>query len=213
MDFQRARTKEQIESRVDEILNSCAELYNELDFEDITLKMISDRTSLSRTTMYGYYKTKEEIFLDLMKREYLSWNEALSDIFSGNTTTGRETFARAISDSLADRTIFLRLLSIQQTVIERNSSEEQLIRFKTESGIIFKTLHRVLDQSFPSATQESKDLFIVQMLIYILGLYPFTHPTEKQLSSLRAANIEMPETDAARLCYEGILHLTEGLDQ
>lgn len=211
MDFQRARTKEQIGCRVDEILNACADLYSELDFEEITLKMISDRTSLSRTTMYGYYKTKEEIFLDLLNREYLSWNDALSAAVSKKPIDGREAFAKMVADSLHDKNIFLRLLSIQQTIIERNSSEEQLIRFKTESGVIFHTLEQGLKKAFPKAEKELRDQFVVQLLIYLLGFYPFTHPTRKQLTSLRAAGIEMPEINSAKLLYNGIYHLTEGL--
>lgn len=211
MDFQRARTKEQIENRIDEILNSCAELYEELDFEDITLKMISDRTSLSRTTMYGYYKTKEEIFLDLMKREYLGWNDALESAFSKKVIDGRKDFAKLVAKTLLERPIFLRLLSIQQTIIERNSSQEQLTNFKTQSGVIFATLESGLDKAFPTASKEDKEQFMVQMLIYILGFYPFTHPTEKQTTSLMEAGIGMPQVDAESLMYNGIYHLTESL--
>ena len=56
--------------RKDEIINACASLYETMSFKDITIRDIANRTSFTRTSVYNYFQTKEEIFLALTQREY-----------------------------------------------------------------------------------------------------------------------------------------------
>ena len=63
-------SEEQAQARRDEIVNACAELYETMSFRDITLKEIGQRTSFTRTSIYNYFETREEIFLALTQREY-----------------------------------------------------------------------------------------------------------------------------------------------
>ena len=57
-------------ARKEEIINACAKLYKTMNFKDITLKQISLETTFTRTSIYNYFQTKEEIFLALFQREY-----------------------------------------------------------------------------------------------------------------------------------------------
>ena len=63
-------SRDVVESRPDEIVEACRQLYQDHTFHEITLKDISARTSLSRPSIYNYFATKEEIFLALLKKEY-----------------------------------------------------------------------------------------------------------------------------------------------
>ncbi len=211
MEFQRARTKDQIENRVEEILNSAIELYDEMDYDEITLRMISDRTSLSRTTMYTYYKTKEEIFLDLVKKEYLIWNDALSERFHEKDTFTKEEFCRIMTDTLYENKPLMRLLAIQQTIIEKNSSLEQLTSFKKETMELFDTLAYGIHKTFPNATDININLFEVHLMIYILGFYPNTHPVQKQVQSMALAGMELPAMNSKEILNDGLLLLTSNL--
>ena len=56
-------------ARKEEIISACAALYETMSFKDITLKDISQATSFTRTSIYNYFQTKEEIFLALLQRE------------------------------------------------------------------------------------------------------------------------------------------------
>ena len=67
-------------ARKEEIINACEDLYKTMSFKEITLKEIGNVTSFTRTSIYNYFQTKEEIFLALFEREYDRWNEALIDI-------------------------------------------------------------------------------------------------------------------------------------
>ena len=68
-----ARSEERTNARKEEIINACKTLYQTMSFKDITIKEIGNVTSFSRTSIYNYFETKEEIFLALLKREYDAW--------------------------------------------------------------------------------------------------------------------------------------------
>lgn len=59
--------KEIIDVRKEEIINACEKLYENNNFKDITIKSIGEKTTFSRTSIYNYFQTKEEIFLALLK--------------------------------------------------------------------------------------------------------------------------------------------------
>ena len=60
-------SEELTRAREDEIISACAALYETMGFKDITLRDIGEKTSFTRTSIYNYFQTKEEIFLALLQ--------------------------------------------------------------------------------------------------------------------------------------------------
>ena len=89
MTWQRARRPEQIAERREEILTAAADLLGERDFDAISMSEIAERAGLGKGTLYHYYRTREEVFLQLYLRDARAWTgrlrEALDDI-GGETT-------------------------------------------------------------------------------------------------------------------------------
>ena len=52
---------ERTHSRKEEIIQACACLYQTMSFREITLKEIGEKTTFTRTSIYNYFHTKEEI--------------------------------------------------------------------------------------------------------------------------------------------------------
>ena len=52
-------------ARREEIISACRTLYRDLSFKEITIMKIADYTSFTRTSIYNYFETKEEIFYDM----------------------------------------------------------------------------------------------------------------------------------------------------
>ena len=88
-------TPELISERREEIINACEKLYQTMSFREITLKEIGNEVPFSRPTIYNYFQTKEEIFLALFEREYLTWTKELENI--GKKTFNAEGLAEAIA--------------------------------------------------------------------------------------------------------------------
>ena len=59
-------SEELTNARKEEIIDACAALYETVGFKDITIREIGERTSFTRTSIYNYFQTKEEIFLALL---------------------------------------------------------------------------------------------------------------------------------------------------
>lgn len=70
-------SEELTNARKEEMINACASLYKTIGFRDITIRDIGAKTSFTRTSIYNYFQTKEEIFLALFARLIglaLKWN-------------------------------------------------------------------------------------------------------------------------------------------
>ena len=97
-------------ARREEILDACAQLYEIMPFKKITHAMISQKTSFTRTSIYNYFRTKEEIFLALLEREYAEWVADLNALAALDMP--REEFPSAFSALLEKRKCMLKLMSM-----------------------------------------------------------------------------------------------------
>ncbi len=87
-------------ARKEEIINACEKLYKTMSFKEITIKEIGSATSFTRTSIYNYFQTKEEIFLALLKREYELWAADLKDMMARYETMDEDEFADHFAHSL-----------------------------------------------------------------------------------------------------------------
>ena len=84
-------------ARKEEIMNACEKLYQVKTFKEITLQDISRETSFTRTSIYNYYETKEEIFLGLFEREYVVWTQEIGSLAEETAEITREELALALA--------------------------------------------------------------------------------------------------------------------
>jgi AcrR family transcriptional regulator len=210
MDFKRASTDAQVESRRAEILDACAALYEAAGVDGVTIKAIAERTSLSRPSVYNYYDTKEEILLALLQRECEEYTAELRGAFETNAALSREAFCHAMTDALLRHEKMLQIMSINLNAIENNVSDERLVAFKTRMTAMFGVLREGLGKFFPAAPEAERELFLYTHFSFVYGLYPITKPSEKQLAAMKKAGFLKPEP-FGHLCYEGLLRLAERL--
>ncbi|MDQ0204726.1 TetR family transcriptional regulator [Pectinatus haikarae] len=211
MDFQRARTEEQITHRQKEIIDACDALYGKSNFDSVSIKAISELTSFTRSSIYNYYKTKEEIFLDLMQQEYMDWYDEVKTKFENTESMTKNDFCQFLTGSLVKREKMLRLLSIHLTAIENNCRIEKLIEFKKNAAVIFKIFYQGIDKFFPSTPMRTKKAFRSEFFIYVFGIYPFTHMSRKQKTAMKEAHVIFNTISFERLCFHGMSLLAAGL--
>lgn len=176
-------------ARKEEIINACASLYETMSFKEITIKDIGTATSFTRTSIYNYFQTKEEIFLALLQREYEMWNAKLKEIREQNEKMTRMEFAHALADSLVERENLLKLMSMNHYDMEENSRLERLIEFKSVYGQSLTEVSNCLNQFFLEMTLQDKQDFIFSFFPFMFGIYPYTVVTDKQREAMREANV------------------------
>ncbi len=177
-------------ARKEEIINACEQLYQTMSFKDITLKEIGNVTSFTRTSIYNYFQTKEEIFLAIYEREYDRWNEELTVILKENETLSREQLAEKIASSIANREQLLKLLSMNNYDMEANSRPERLTSFKVAYGEAMKNMSRLLTKFCPGKTAQDIESFIYIFFPFMFGIYPYTAVTDKQREAMKNAEVD-----------------------
>ena len=200
-------SEELIAARKEEIITACAELYKTMSFKDITIKEIGNATSFTRTSIYNYFQTKEEIFLALLQREYELWNGRLKEIRAGHEEMTREEFADALAHSLEERKNLLKIMSMNHYDMEESSRIERLTEFKAAYGQSLAEVRNCLDKFFPEMTVQDKQDFIFSFFPFMFGIYPYTVVTEKQREAMTQAKVNYVYMSIYEITYAEVKKL------
>ena len=182
-------------ARREEIIAACRKLYETMSFKDITLKEIGQQTSFTRTSIYNYFETKEEIFLALFAQEYELFTEDLDRLCKQNESLALDELSSALAHALERRPLMLKLLSMNMFDMEANSRMERLIAFKAAYG----------------KSKDAMDACLKQFVPFVYGLYPYTMVTEKQKQAMREAGISYVYMSTYEMAYDFIRTLLGGL--
>ena len=185
-------------AREEEIVNACERLYAKMCFKDITLLHISQETSFTRTSIYNYFSTKEEIFLALFKKEYDRWNEDLLKMLKEEISSPK-TLADRLAGSLQDRVQLLKLLSMNVYDMEAHSRPEMLYRFKQSYAKAICTARKLFAKILPSAEAAENALFC--FFPFMNGIYPYCHATPKQIEAMEKAGLKYSPKTVHDLTY------------
>ncbi len=177
------------EARREEIINACERLYQTMSFKEITIKEIGNVTSFTRTSIYNYFQTKEEIFLALLQREYELWISSLKEKMEQTMTMTKDEFADMLAHSLEDRAQLLKIMSMNHYDMETGSRPERLAAFKLVYGEAIRTVRSGLDKYFSDMSASEKQDFIYTFFPFMFGIYPYTFVTEKQRTAMEEADV------------------------
>ncbi len=199
---------EHTSARREEIIAACEQLYQTMSFMEITLKDIAGATSFTRTSIYNYFQTKEEIFLALMQREYERWVEDLDALRESYTAMSADAFAGALARTLEKRGMLLKLLSMNHFDMEENSRPECLMQFKVAYGASIEAVRRCIGKFFPGMDEQAQQDFLYAFFPFLYGLYPYTTVSAKQRKAMAGAGLNfvyMSVYDMACGCIRALL--------
>lgn len=182
-------SEELTNARKDEIINACASLYKTMGFKDITIRDIGAETSFTRTAIYNYFQTKEEIFLALLQREHEAWISNLEEITREHETMTIGDFSDAIAGSLEKRGCMLKLMSMNLYDMEGNSRMDNLVAFKVVYAQALRSVSGCLEKFFPQMTLGDIQEFLYVFFPFLFGVYPYTTATDKQKEAMELAHV------------------------
>lgn len=194
-------------SRKEEIVNACEKLYQTMSFKEITIKEIGAVTSFTRTSIYNYFQTKEEIFLALMQREYEEWSAEMYALAEENSAMSAADFADAIAHSLEKHEQLLKLLAMNHYDMEEHSRPERLTEFKLAYSASLDAVRACIRKFFPDTDCES---FIFVFFPFMFGVYPYSVATEKQLEAMREAKMNFKMHSIYEMIYSCVIQLLGG---
>lgn len=184
-----AGSVEKTNARKEEIVNACEKLYQTMSFKEITLKDISRETSFSRTSIYNYFQTKEEIFLALLKREYDEWIKQLQEKIDASEKMSDDEIAECLAQTLNDHQQLLKILSMNHYDLEENSRMDLLVEFKRSYGNALQTVDQLLEKFRMDMDHVKREAFVYSFFPFMFGIYPYTVVTEKQKEAMKKAGV------------------------
>ena len=186
-DYQRARSPEQKAERMDAIMDAAEGLFSELPYHEITMGLIAKELGWSRSNLYKYSSTQEEIFLALHSRANRAYIDDLLKTFDSLPLPDAE-FAKRWAAVTARHPEFLRYQEILTSIIESNTSFERLVEFKRSFMEMLSPLVALLQQQTGKGTDEASDLYF-RLIYQAPGLYNHYHCAERTAEALRAAGM------------------------
>ena len=200
-------SKELIKTRKEEIVNACEKLYKIMSFKDITMKVIAKSTTFTRTSIYNYFHTKEEIFLTLTKKEYDLWNKDLTEIIEKNKKLSKDNIAKEIAKTLEKREQMLKLVSMNHFDMEANSRQEIIIEFKVSFGNSIKLVSNIIKKFCSKKTDKQIQGFIYSFFPFVYGIYPYAIVNSKQKKAMNKAKVGYTYHTIYELAYSCIKKL------
>ena len=214
MDWERARKPEQKAIRREAILRAARALFSELEYDEISLNGIAREAGISKPNVYRYFATREEIFLTIFAEEQnillTSLTARLRKIRAKDRVTA---ISKAWVEESLKRETYLNLLPQLATSMERNSSVEQLVQFKTVAEGQLEELIGAFSQAHAGLTDESWLLVIQCGFSMMCGLWPLSNPGENVVEAMQHPAIHRTPWEFRSLMVQGLTALIRGFEQ
>lgn len=207
--LKRACNDQQKCERKDEIIKVVNDMFDNMDYQEISMKTISEHISIARSSLYCYYNNKEEIMLDVLKEDYLNFLNELITIFSKENTS-KENLANEIANAYLKHTRLLKIISIYLVDIETHASIEKLVEFKESFVEVLAKLKNSISNQFKDNTNKNINNLFNSLLMLTHGLYPLIEPNENQKIAMDKVGMSFCH-DKYQYCYNCILFLLNAM--
>ena len=187
-DYIRARSPEHKQERMEAIMAAADKLFQKTPYHQITMGIIAEELGWSRSSLYKYAATQEEIFLALHSAKNRAWFAELAKALKDAPLPADE-FARTwanVTDRHAD---FLRYQEIIISIIESNVTLERLTEFKRDFANMLEPIVSILERQCEIDAKGAADLYL-RLLFQAPGLYNHYHCAELTRKAMLAAGLE-----------------------
>ncbi|RHX88865.1 TetR family transcriptional regulator [Leptospira stimsonii] len=159
------------------LIRAAIALFNKSSFEKISMDQIAKKAGVAKGTLYLYFRTKEELFLEIHRTDYEVWFDSfLNFLRSKKSGINAAELASWITESLRENQRVVRLMAIGSALLEKNVAFESALQLKTSVRKhvleIVPELCRVLKWK---KTEEGLN-FLTHLHALIVGLWHHAEP-------------------------------------
>lgn len=200
VNWQRARTDEKKNERKQAIYNAAFTLFKKNGYDKVSFNGIALEAGFTKSNMYRYFSSKDEIFLNVFADLFSQWTDGFSQQLQRlEQGSSAKAFADVWLNSMLSQPKLLDLMPILFTSLERNSSFEQLLAFKRLAMNLLYRLTLDITKIYPEI--EGEKAFKLLNLSYAATTNAWTANTQSdalkklyQLEEFRALKPDF-ETD------------------
>jgi len=161
MNWQRARTDENKSERKGAIYQAAFTLFKKKGYDNVSFNGIAVEAGFTKSNMYRYFSSKEEIFLnvfaDLFERWFEDLMQRLQQLKQDEATSH---FVETWVASLLAHQRFLDLTPLLFISLEKNSSYEQLLVFKRDAKNLLYRISIEIGRIYPDVQNEKAFRFL-----------------------------------------------------
>ena len=176
----RAISDEDKTARRSAILLAALDLLDEDDYHDISIARIARRAGLAKGTIFLYFKTKEELFLQLQMREYTSWfedvNRRLHDLLGHKKKIGVAEAVKTIMVSIRKHSTMVRMAPLIHVILEHNIDYKTALDFKRFLLAEIRTTGMLIERCLPFLRTNGGFRFLLDLHVLIIGVTQISNP-------------------------------------
>jgi len=190
------RRKKEKENRKNAILKAARKLFFEKGFKFITVDSIAAKAELSKGSIYLYFDSKEEIYVQILIADNVAFHERISNFFQKKASAEELLldFSRIYVDYfLYDKELFRIFMAFMIRADQMTLTEEQNNNLIRTSNDNIRIISEILQKGIESG-EFSSDINVRQgqiaiwaILNGIISLYLFTGEQSKRPKKIRAA--------------------------
>jgi AcrR family transcriptional regulator len=148
------------------------------DRELHTAATISKEAKIAKGTLYLYFKTKEEIYMELLVSNFRRWHEILRNYLLDSKPTAEELI-EYMCRSLADFTAFVDLFGLASVLLEENLDVDYVrsarIRMRQES---LRTA-QLISRSYDAWSEDFCNHRLRRFYTYAIGFWKECFPSSQ----------------------------------
>ncbi len=207
----RAISEKDKQKKKEKILKTAWNLFKKTGGKLPTVDMIAQKSGQSKGTVYLYFKTKEEIFLQLYVNKLQEWHESVAkkiDKCSGKIS--EVEFAEIITDYVIKNPLLLRLGSLVRGVLEEKTKDEVIVETRTQIAHLLECCGQLTCQNFPGVTLDQAVQIHLRIYALIFGLWQITSNPKRIRRLLKQAEIDAFEPSFSEAVVESVATLLKG---
>lgn len=204
---QRATSDAQKQQRRTAVLTAAQDLFVKAGFFGVSMSMIAARAGVAKGTVYIYFETKEEVFLELSLQQLESWLSHLrQELEVARKPMENPEFLNLVKKTFTERHSMYRLISLMHLVLEKNVSYDQALNFKRQLAGLMQKVSPLIEQALPYLPAGGGIQTLIEFHCLVLG---WSHMTET--SPILDQVLENPELQGFKFDMEPALFNSMGL--
>lgn len=175
--FQRARSSEHKAQRRVELLQAAAELMTEVGVDGVSLSGIAKRAGLSKSNIYTYFESREDVLLNLLFEDWVEWvggaEIALVPLAGSDDPAA---VAKVLTERYLATPRLCELVSVLSSVLEQNVSAERIETFKRSTLPLGIRMANMLHVALPSLPFDRCVWVLKSLFAQVAGFWPLLNP-------------------------------------